>query len=200
MLALSQPIGRSSDELIHAKSKTLFRTNQNDLIRTGTRMVYPCRWMIISTLVFAYAVSTAQAQGPGPSGGPGGGPGGGPSGFALIICNKSKHPVVFVSVGARVVEANDQTRVQGWWQISQSACVQIGTFPQPGFVLYARSPFGTQWAGSPRFQLCVNLNDRFDNKVSTGAETKQCPANQALVAFKFVEVAADKRTFTMNLD
>ena len=157
----------------------------------------------IVALILACTASTAVAQGPGPNGRAGGSDGGKiitTDDFALVMCNKSKDLVAFVAAGARVVDADNKTRVQGWWQVSQGQCVQIGTFPQPGFVFYARSSYGTAWSGNPPFTLCVDLKDRFDETVSTASEIKQCPANQTLVGFSFIEVKPGQRIYTMNLN
>src|SRR5262245_18657882 len=140
------------------------------------------RLALLAVLAVCSQVS-AFAQGPGPDGGPGGGAGGGATGFALIFCNKSKDPVAFVAIGSRVVGANDSTRFQGWWQVSQGQCLQVGTVPAPGFTFYARSSSGIVWSGKPAFAGCVDFVDRFDVTLPTATEIKECAPNQKLVQF-----------------
>src|SRR5262245_53952580 len=81
----------------------------------------------------AAGFAVAQTK-PGP--GPGSTPGPAPSQkssptFLMVICNKATAPVLFVAIGSRVGQSEEDTRVRGWWQVPQGQCVDIDNLLRP---------------------------------------------------------------------
>ena len=67
--------------------------------------------------------------------------------FNLVVCNKSNAGTWYVAIGARIPQqggGEHPTRFQGWWQIPNGQCTEIGTFPDPGFMIH--EPI---WGGYP---------------------------------------------------
>jgi hypothetical protein len=142
-----------------------------------------------------------SAPSPGPAGpGPGGGsPGGGAASptFVLNFCNKSNdNPVIFIAVAGA---AGQQFRAQGWAQVPQGQCVQIGTFARPAVWAYGRSPKGEFWGDQKTgVDLCVNLNGGFD--YTWDGSPRQCGQDEFAAPFFKIDVPATAPAFNMTLN
>jgi uncharacterized membrane protein len=166
--------------------------------------------MLILSACFSSA-ALAQAPGPSPGGKPAPSPGtapspgqGVPAEFVLTVCNKTKE-LALAAVGSRIPQSGPgehPTRVQGWWKVPPGECTNIGTLPDPGFLIHLRSARGmtASFKDRPSVPLCVNIKDAFTATVTSfKQETKQCPPEQALVTFHMFEVG-QARTYTVTLN
>jgi uncharacterized membrane protein len=179
--------------------------------------------LMCACLFTAALLSAAVAQPPspggapapgGPGGGPGAGPGAGPGGpgpgpggpggapapsptFSLSMCNKtSDQKVIFVATISLV--GKDQFRAQGWAQVPQGQCVQVGSFQRPAVWFHGRSPSGTFWAGKPEADICVNLNGGFD--YTWGGAQKNCGQGEVPAPFQKIDIEPQFNSFTMTLN
>src|SRR5947209_19898396 len=102
------------------------------------------RWLWVLWFACGVAMGSpdqAQAQPlpPGPGAPAPSGPGGpGPGGhtFDLLMCNKASNEVgdIYVAVAGATRRSTGQTviRVNGWWKLPTTQCVNLGEFQRPG--------------------------------------------------------------------
>jgi uncharacterized membrane protein len=117
--------------------------------------------------------------------------------FQLAFCNISAYSDVYVAITSRK-DAQTWT-VSGWYQIPDSGCTLVGSFPADTVYYYARGSNGAVWSAADDDQTgtgqCVDLQQWFT--ASAGVPT--CPTGQQVGRFKMIKAQANQGRLTWTL-